>query len=86
MMSVGGSLDASTYAVETSGRMPSDLSTMKCDVKEGVAMFDLTNLEWGTSFNPYASPYQVPRKLVSVIGGTCVFPLLSNCARNADDQ
>jgi hypothetical protein len=75
MMSVGGSLNASMYGVETSARIPPDLNTTKCDPREGVAIFDLTSLAWGSFFNPYAPEYQVPQKIVNVIGGTFVFKL-----------
>ncbi|KAH8727348.1 hypothetical protein GQ44DRAFT_825053 [Phaeosphaeriaceae sp. PMI808] len=69
MMTVGGSLDADMYAVETSGQLP-NLTTMKCDQLGGVALFDLSNLTWSSSFNPYAPEYQVPQKVVDVIGGS----------------
>jgi hypothetical protein len=69
MMTVGGLLDASMYAVETTGRLPS-FTNIKCDKWGGVALFDLCNLTWGSFFNPYASDYQVPEKLVGAIGGS----------------
>ncbi|KAH6663379.1 putative cell wall anchored protein [Halenospora varia] len=69
MMSVGGSLDASMYAVETSGQLP-NLSTVACDQKEGVVLFDLSALTWGSFFDAYAPQYQVPKSVVDVIGGS----------------
>jgi hypothetical protein len=70
MMSVGGALNASMYGVETSGQIPPNLNTAKCDPSEGVAIFDLSTLKWGSFFNPYAPAYRVPQKVVDVIGGT----------------
>lgn len=69
MLSVGGALNASMYAVETTGKLP-DLSTTKCDRWGGVGLFDLTNLTWGSFFNQHAPEYQVPNKVVDVIGGS----------------
>jgi hypothetical protein len=70
MLTIGGSLNSSLYGIETSGRIPPNLDTAKCDPREGVAIFDLTDLVWGSFFNPYAPAYQVPQKVVKVIGGT----------------
>jgi len=69
MLRVGGSLDASLYAVETTGQLP-NLSTMNCDRKEGVALFDLSALTWSSFFNAHAPQYQVPGNVVDVIGGS----------------
>lgn len=69
MMTVGGSLDANMYAVETTGQIP-NLATLKCDQHGGVALFDLSNLTWGSFFDAYAPAYQVPKKVVDVIGGS----------------
>jgi hypothetical protein len=69
MLSVGGSLDAATYAVETSGNS-FNLSRITCDRREGVAIFDLSTLEWVSMFDPYAADYEVPAKVVKVIGGS----------------
>ena len=69
MMTVGGSLDASMYAVETTGQIP-NLTSMTCDKWGGVALFDLSNLTWGSFFNAYAPDYQVPKKVVDAIGGS----------------
>lgn len=69
MMTVGGLLDTNLYAVETTGQLP-NLNTSKCDRWGGVALFDLSNLTWGSFFNPYAPEYQLPTKLVDVIGGS----------------
>jgi hypothetical protein len=73
MMSVGGSLDASMYGAETTGQMPPNLNSMKCDPIEGVQIFDLTTGTWGTSFNgSYGPDYQIPQKVVTIIGGSYV--------------
>lgn len=69
MMIVGGSLNAEMYAVETTGQLP-NLTTMTCDRLGGVSLFDLSNLTWSTSYNPYSPVYQVPQKIVNVIGGS----------------
>ncbi|KAL5331048.1 hypothetical protein ACEPPN_000577 [Leptodophora sp. 'Broadleaf-Isolate-01'] len=69
MMSVGGSLYASMHAVETSGKLP-NLSTVTCDQKEDVALFDLSALTWGSFFDAYAPQYQVPKSVVDTIGGS----------------
>ena len=65
----GGALDASMYAVETSGQMP-NLTTLQCDPKEGVALFDMFNLTWSSFYNAYAPDYQVPEVAVGLIGGS----------------
>ncbi|CAN9342729.1 unnamed protein product [Alternaria alternata] len=54
MIRIGGSLDADTYAFETTGQLPV-LDTLRCDQQGGVALFDLSDL---------------PTKLVERIGGT----------------
>lgn len=69
MLTVGGALDASMYAVETTAQLPS-LNNTTCDTQGGVALFDLSNLTWGSFFDAYAPAYQVPEKLVRVIGGS----------------
>jgi hypothetical protein len=69
MMTVGGSLDGNMYAVETTGKLP-NLSTLNCDRWGGVALFDLSNLTWGSFFDAYAPEYQIPKKVVDVIGGS----------------
>lgn len=69
MLLVGGSLNSSMYAVETTGQLP-DLTTLTCDTKQGVSLFDLTNLTWGSYFDMYSSEYQLPEKVVNVIGGS----------------
>ncbi|KAK4894464.1 hypothetical protein LTR27_007350 [Elasticomyces elasticus] len=69
MLRTGGSLDASMYAVETSGQLP-NLTAMQCDPKEGVALFDLTALTWSSFYNAYAADYQLPNKVVDLIGGS----------------
>ena len=65
----GGSRDASMYAVETTGQIP-NLTSLRCDANSGVSLFDMTNLIWGTYFDYYAPEYQLPQKIVDVIGGT----------------
>jgi hypothetical protein len=69
MMTVGGLLDASMYAVETTSQLP-NFTTMKCDRWGGVALFDLSNLTWGSFFDLYAPDYQIPDKVVDAIGGS----------------
>ena len=69
MLRTGGALDAGMYAVETSGQLP-NLTTMQCDPREGVALFDLTALTWGSFYNAYAPEYQLPQKIVDVVGGS----------------
>jgi hypothetical protein len=69
MIAVGGALDPSLYAVETTGNLP-DLATLKCDTNEGVTLFDLTELKWGSLFNASAGLYKVPKQVYDVIGGS----------------
>ncbi|KAF2145392.1 uncharacterized protein K452DRAFT_283752 [Aplosporella prunicola CBS 121167] len=70
MLTVGGSLDAKAYAIETTAA-PLNLSSLQCDWEEkGVAIYDMSTLEWGSVFNAYKVAYQVPQKLFAVIGGT----------------
>jgi len=69
MMTVGGSLDASMYAVETTGQIP-NLTSMTCDKWGGVALFDLSSLTWSSFFDAHAPDYQVPGKVVDAIGGS----------------
>jgi hypothetical protein len=69
MIAVGGALDGSLYAVETTGDLP-DLMTIKCDGTEGVGLFDLTTSTWGSFYNATAAPYQVPKQVYDVIGGS----------------
>jgi hypothetical protein len=42
MIAREGSLDADTYAIETTGQLP-DLDTIKCDQQGGVALFDMSD-------------------------------------------
>ncbi|OJD30981.1 cell wall anchored protein [Diplodia corticola] len=69
MVVTGGARDASLYAVETTGAVP-DLDATTCNDGLGVSLFDLTNLTWGTFFDHDAPAYQVPQKVVDVIGGS----------------
>ncbi|EKG22634.1 Galactose oxidase/kelch beta-propeller [Macrophomina phaseolina MS6] len=69
MMSTGGARDASLFAVETTGAIP-DLNATTCDPGEGVLLFDMTDLTWGSFFNFSAEPYRVPAPVVDAIGGT----------------
>ncbi|KKY27429.1 putative cell wall anchored [Diplodia seriata] len=69
MVVAGGARDASLYAVETTGDVP-DLNDTMCDDGLGVSLFDLSNLTWGTFFDHDAPAYQVPQKVVDVIGGS----------------
>lgn len=71
MISIGGSLDAAMYGVETSGQVPANLETMKCDPVEGVKIFDLNLGTWGTFMpGPQSPAYRVPEQVVRVIGGS----------------
>ncbi|TLD29586.1 hypothetical protein E2P81_ATG05880 [Venturia nashicola] len=71
MISIGGSLDAAMYGVETSGQIPTNLETMKCDPVEGVKIFDLSLGTWGTYMpGPQSPPFRVPEQVVRVIGGS----------------
>ncbi|KAE9981857.1 hypothetical protein EG327_006067 [Venturia inaequalis] len=71
MISIGGSLDAAMYGVETSNQAPPNLETMKCDPVEGVKIFDLNLGTWGTFLpGPQSPPYRVPEQVVRVIGGS----------------
>ncbi|QDS77352.1 hypothetical protein FKW77_005389 [Venturia effusa] len=71
MISIGGSLDGALYGVETSGQIPTNLDTMKCDPTALVRIFDLSLGGWGTySPGPLSPAYRVPAKLVAVIGGS----------------
>lgn len=69
MIRIGGSLDADTYSIETTGQ-PLVLDTLKCDEQAGVALFDLSECTWGSSFDTHAPAYEVPMKVVEKIGGT----------------
>lgn len=69
MMSVGGSLNAEMFAVETTGNIP-NLMNMECDGTQSVSLFDMTELKWGTYYDAYAPQYQVPQNVVDVIGGS----------------
>lgn len=74
MISIGGSLDAAMYGVETSGQVPANLDTIKCDPVEGVKIFDLSLGTWSTySPGPLAPIYRVPAQVVAIIGGSYVF-------------
>jgi hypothetical protein len=45
--------------------------TANCDsATQGVRVLDLTQLTWGTAFNPNNTAYQLPNPLVKVVGGT----------------
>ncbi|RYN19986.1 hypothetical protein AA0112_g10885 [Alternaria arborescens] len=69
MIRIGGSLDADTYAFETTGQLPV-LDTIRCDQQGGVALFDLSDCTWGSFYDTNAPGYEVPTKLVERIGGT----------------
>jgi hypothetical protein len=69
MIRIGGSLDADTYAIETTGQLPV-LDTLRCDQQGGVALFDLSDCTWGSFYDTNAPGYEVPTKLVERIGGT----------------
>ena len=70
MLTVGGALDRQLYNIETTGATV-NTSTLTCDWEyEGVAIYDMTELIWGSVFDAYAAPYQVPAPVVSIIGGS----------------
>jgi len=71
MLRVGGSLDVSLCAVETTGQLP-NLTIIKCDQEEDVALFDLSALTRSSFFDVYAPQYQVPKKDADVVGGRWV--------------
>ncbi|KAL1797101.1 hypothetical protein ACET3X_003707 [Alternaria dauci] len=68
-ITLGGSLDAGTYSIETTGQ-PLVLNTLKCDEQAGVALFDLSECTWGSSFDTHAPAFELPTKVVEKIGGT----------------
>lgn len=69
MVTVGGSLDASVYNIETTTQQ-SNISDIECDWEwAAVAILDLSDIKWSSAFNAYASPYQVPISIFSAIGG-----------------
>lgn len=58
MLTVGGSLS------------PANNLTEQCDWEsKGVAILDLSTLQWGSAFDAYASPYEVPQNIYQEIGG-----------------
>jgi hypothetical protein len=67
MIIIGGSLDADTYAVETTGQLP-NLDTIECDQQGGIALFDLSEYTWGSYYNVNASSYEVTMKVTERIG------------------
>ncbi|KAK4540210.1 hypothetical protein LTR36_009708 [Oleoguttula mirabilis] len=69
MLRTGGSLDASMWAVETTGQVP-NLTMLQCDPREGVGLFDLTDLTWSSFFNASAPDYELPKVVVDAIGGS----------------
>ena len=51
------------------GQLYSNLSA-QCDWESGgVAVYDLSNLTWGSVYNAKDAPYQVPAPVVAEIGG-----------------
>ncbi|KAF2086455.1 hypothetical protein K490DRAFT_44039 [Saccharata proteae CBS 121410] len=70
MISIGGSLDASMYEVETTAILP-NLSALTCDPNPGgVNLFDMSEGGWSSVFDAHAPTYQVPQAIVDAIGGT----------------
>lgn len=69
MISIGGALDASLWAVETTGDLP-DLNNITCDPDGGISLFDASDLTWSSVYDANSAPYQVPQKVVDVIGGS----------------
>ncbi|KAL4895823.1 hypothetical protein BDV59DRAFT_144701 [Aspergillus ambiguus] len=54
----------------TVGGATSDDLTSTCDwEREGVAIFDMTDLKWGSVYRSAAPEYQVPRPVLRTIGG-----------------
>lgn len=54
----------------TVGGMASDEPMPSCDrERAGVAVFDMTDLEWRSVYSPSAPAYQVPGPIVQTIGG-----------------
>ncbi|KAF2093704.1 hypothetical protein NA57DRAFT_61407 [Rhizodiscina lignyota] len=57
MLTVGGSLSTNL--------------TGTCDWEyRGVAILDMTDLTWGSVYNAYAAPYELPQNIYEVIGGS----------------
>lgn len=70
MLTVGGAHDSSIYNIETTAATI-NTSTLTCDWEyKGVAIYDMTKLIWGSVFDAYAAPYQVPTPIFSAIGGS----------------
>lgn len=76
MLRVGGSLTNATWAIlnlpfaatNVSGTL--NRTAAACDSNtNGVSVLDLTNITWGSAFNPNATQYNVPQKIIDKIGG-----------------
>ncbi|KAL1647407.1 hypothetical protein SLS58_002735 [Diplodia intermedia] len=72
MLTVGGTMDAFVYDVETRGAQAAAInaSALTCDWEtKGVAVLDMSTLKWGSVFDAYAAAYRVPDDVVRAIGG-----------------
>ena len=48
-----------------------DTDAPACDWEiEGVGVFDISSLTWGSVYNATSPPYEVPDQLMSIFGGT----------------
>ena len=64
MLTVGGVGGAS----QMQGLYSSILPTCDWEIK-GVGVYDMSDLMWGSVFNPETAAYEVPDDIVSTIGG-----------------
>lgn len=76
MLRVGGSLTNEKWAIMNIPSTIQDVNgtinttTANCDNEtNGVSILDLTNITWGSAYDPNAAPYSVPQKVVDKIGG-----------------
>ena len=65
MLTVGGV--ASTTQMQ--GRPGINVSPCDWEVK-GIGVLDISSMIWGSVYNAHAPPYEVPQKIVSVVGGS----------------
>lgn len=57
--------------------------TANCDwERRGVAVYDLSTIQWGSVFDADAAEYEVPKRISDVIGGgyVCSDPYKLGCA------
>ncbi|KKY13684.1 putative cell wall anchored [Diplodia seriata] len=70
MLTVGGTIDAFVYDVETQTQTTINASALTCDWEtKGVAVLDMSTMKWGSVFDAYAAAYRVPDAVVGAIGG-----------------